>query len=151
MAPTPMPASPPREAGQAHGLSPFTAQESPEYELLVELYYSDSWSQTVWLLHHHLGLSKTELARGAGVQPITISRWLEGTSEDVRASEALGDLRYVVMALLRHGAMSLRLMRFWLSARDVILGTDPLTAVSQGRFEDVVEAGLALSSLRPPH
>jgi hypothetical protein len=129
--------------------APSASVLEPETALRDALYVTDSWHGVVRLLHDELGLSRAELARGAGVAPITVARWLEqGEDAEIRSPDRLSDLRYVVLTLLSHGAMSKKLLKFWLTAKDVVLGTDALTAIAHGRFEEVIEAGKALSSLR---
>lgn len=124
-------------------------EDSYEERFYGALYAAASWVAVVRMLHYDLGLSKSELARGASVDPVTVSRWLESSDDtEIRAKRGLNELRYVILTLLGHGGMSLRLLRFWLTSLDVVLGTDALTAISQGRFEDVVEAGKDVSRLR---
>src|SRR5690348_11568645 len=45
--------------------------QTPEQRLHAALWTAESWPEVVCLLHHDLGLSKAEIARGAGVAPIT--------------------------------------------------------------------------------
>jgi hypothetical protein len=124
-------------------------QETPEQVLHRQLYTADNWSAVVRLLHDELGLGRPEIARAAGVSSVTVARWLENEGDsDVRSPERLDDLRFVVLALLQHGAMTKRLLRFWLAAKDVELRTDALTAIAEGRLEEVIEAGKAVSQLR---
>jgi transcriptional regulator with XRE-family HTH domain len=123
--------------------------EQAEAALHLALYTADNWGRVVSLLEGELGLAKADLARAAGVTPMTISRWLEATEDaDVRSPERLSDLRYVVLTLLMQGVMSTRFLRFWLAARDVVLKTDPLSAIAEGRFEEVIEAGRTVGTLR---
>lgn len=124
---------------EATSVAPEPTEEDRLYEALHEV---DSWAVVVRLLHQELGLTKSELARGAGVVPETISRWLEEDREaEIRATRGLDELRYAVLALLRHGGMRKRLLRFWLTARNIDLGTDPLSAIADGRLEEVVTVG----------
>lgn len=119
-------------------------------DLYETLYFADSWFAVARVLHHDLGLTKSELARATGVTTVTVTRWLDAHDQDVRTPDGLNDLRFVVLAMLKEGGMTPKLLRFWLCAKDVELGTDALTAIRDGRFEEVIEAGRALTSLRRP-
>jgi len=122
----------------------------PQEELYVSLYYTDSWVAVVRILHGQIGLTQAEIARGAGVSQATVARWLESDSDaPVRAYGRLDDLRYLVLWLL-HSRMGERLIAFWLTARTVDLGIDPLQAIAEGRFEQVTGAANAFVEGRPP-
>ena len=122
----------------------------PQEELYLSLYYTDSWVAVVGILHGRIGLTQAEIARGAGVSQATVARWLESDPDaPVRAYGRLDDLRYVVLWLLRYG-MGERLISFWLTARTVDLGIDPLQAIAEGRFEQVTLAANAFVEGRPP-
>jgi len=126
------------------------AETWPQEELYVSLYYTDSWVGVVRILHGRIGLTQAEIARGAGVSQATVARWLESDPDaPVRAYGRLDDLRYVVLWLLRCG-MGERLISFWLTARNVDLGIDPLQAIAEGRFEQVTFAANAFVEGRPP-
>lgn len=125
-------------------------EAAAENQLYETLYFADSWFDVVRALHDQLGLTKAEVARAAGVTTMTVGRWLERQGQDIRAPRGLDDLRFMVLAMLRDGAMTPRLLRFWLAARDLELGTDALTAIGHGRFEEVLEAGRAFTSMRRP-
>ena len=117
-------------------------------ELFASLYSTDNWIAVVGVLRSKLGLSSAEIGRGANVSQATVARWLESDEDaPVKASGRLDDLRYVVLWLIRCG-MSARLMRFWLAAKNIELGSDPLTAIAAGRFEEVIEAARAFGAGR---
>jgi hypothetical protein len=119
--------------------------------LLHDLQVTDNWISVVRLLHDQLGLSQAEIARGAGVSQMTVSRWLDSPEDaDVRAWGRLDDLRYVTMFLVGYCSMRLRLARFWLSAKNLDLGTDPLSAIASGCYEQVVETARAFANGRIP-
>jgi hypothetical protein len=116
--------------------------------LYADLARAESFQQLARLLHERLGLEQAAIARAAGLEPSTISRWLdqERAAEDVRKPGTMGDLRYVVLSLLQSKKLTIPMLRFWLKLDpDPVLGTEPLRAISEGRFLDVVEAGLALT------
>ena len=46
--------------------------------------------------------------------------------------------------------MGERLISFWLAARNVDLGVDPLRAIAEGRFEKVMSIASAFAEGRPP-
>jgi hypothetical protein len=119
-------------------------------ELYDSLYYTDNWIAVVNIFHGRIGLTQGEIARGAGVSQATVARWLESSPDaPVRAYGCLDDLRYVVLWLLRC-RMGERLIAFWLAARNVDLrGADPLLAISEGRFEQVMEIASAFVDGRP--
>lgn len=122
----------------------------PQEELYLSLYYTEDWGPVVKILHSRIGLTQAEIARGAGVSQATVARWLEGDPEvPIRAYGRLDDLRYVVLLLLRFG-MGERLIAFWLGARNVDLGIDPLQAIAEGHFERVSEIAGAFVEGRPP-
>jgi transcriptional regulator with XRE-family HTH domain len=130
--------------------SPGTSEAWPQEELYNSLYYTDNWVSVVGILHRRIGLTQAEIALGAGVSQATVARWLEsGPDLPVRAYGRLDDVRYVVLWLLRHG-MNERLISFWLSARNVHLGIDPLQAIAEGRFEQVLSVAEAFVQARPP-
>ncbi len=119
-------------------------------ELYESLYYTDNWIAVVNIFHGRVGLTQAEIARGAGVSQATVARWLEsGPEAPVRAYGRLDDLRYVVLWLLRC-RMSERLISFWLAARNVDLGVDPLQAIAAGRFEQVMNVASGFVEGRPP-
>lgn len=124
--------------------------ESPQDELHQALYYTDSWIEVVRVLRDTVGLSQAEIARGADVSPATVARWLESPTEAViRAYGRLDDLRYVVLWLARCG-FEPRLISFWLAAKNVDLATDPLSAIAQGRFLQVIHEANDFAAGRPP-
>jgi hypothetical protein len=127
-----------------------TSEVWPQEELYDSLYYTDNWISVVGILHRGIGLTQAEIALGAGVSQATVARWLESEPDlPIRAYGRLDDLRYVALRLLRHG-MSERLISFWLTARNVYLGIDPLQAIAEGRFEQVQSVADAFVQARPP-
>jgi transcriptional regulator with XRE-family HTH domain len=121
-------------------------QEEPYHSL----YYTDSWITVVKLLHSRIGLTQAEIARGADVSQATVARWLESEeASPVRAYDRLDDLRYVVLGLLRCG-LTPSLIAFWLAAKNIDLGADPLTAIARGGFEKVIRVANAFANGRPP-
>jgi hypothetical protein len=126
------------------------SQEFALEEPYASLYYTESWVSVVKLLHSRIGLSQAEIARGAGVSQATVTRWLDREeAAPVRAYNRLDDLRYVVLVLLNLG-MTPRLITFWLAAKEIHIGTDPLTAIAEGRFEEVIAVAKAFAQGRPP-
>jgi len=123
----------------------------PQEELYLSLYYTEDWVAVVKIFHAQIGLTQAEIARGAGVSQATVARWLESEpNAPVRAYGRLDDLRYVVLWLLRC-RMGERLIAFWLAARNVDLGgSDPLQAIADGRFEEVMSIASAFAEGRPP-
>jgi transcriptional regulator with XRE-family HTH domain len=122
----------------------------PQEDLYLSLYYTEDWVAVVKIFHSRIGLTQAEIARGAGVSQATVARWLESDPEvPIRAYGRLDDLRYVVLLLLRYG-MGERLIAFWLGARNVDLGIDPLQAIAEGRFERVSEIAGGFVEGRPP-
>ncbi|HXM86882.1 MAG TPA: helix-turn-helix transcriptional regulator [Solirubrobacteraceae bacterium] len=135
------------DAGQC---GPEAGEAWPQEELYYTLYCTDNWVSVVGVLHGRIGLTQAQIALGAGVSQATVARWLEsGPDLPVRASDRLDDLRCVTLWLLRRG-MSERLIAFWLSARNIYLGIDPLQAIAEGRFEQVLDVAHAFVQARPP-
>jgi transcriptional regulator with XRE-family HTH domain len=126
-------------------------QLTPEQELVDNLEAADNWVTVVRLLNTSLGLSQADIARGARVSQVTVARWLDGNEQqEVRARARVDDLRYVVLWLLKTCRMRLRLAGFWLKAKNIDLRTDPLSAIAEGRYEEVVEAARAFAAGRRP-
>lgn len=122
---------------------------SPEDRLHRKLMAPVGWVHVARLLHDEVRLTQEEIARGAHVQPVTVARWLQRPDDAyIRATDGLDRLRALVMAMLVRPGMSIKLLRFWLGAIDAELGTDPLTALSERRFEQVVDSGVAVSDVR---
>jgi len=132
--------------GQIPATPPIT---TPESDLYDELYMADNWISVVRVLHNKLGLTQAEIARGAGVSAITVSRWLDSPEDlELRAHGRLDDIRCVVLWLLKGCDMRLRLIRFWLTAKNPDLAVDPLSAIAAGRFEEVAATARAFSTGR---
>jgi transcriptional regulator with XRE-family HTH domain len=126
-------------------------EAGPQEELYQALYGTDNWIAVVKLLRNQVGLTQAEIARGADVSQATVARWLDSEEDaPVRATGRLDDLRYVVLWLIRGCGMPPRLIRFWLGSKNIHLGVDPLSAIAQGRFEQVIEVAHAFAAGRSP-
>lgn len=142
---TDLPQSPPLA-----GFSSSDWAQTPEGKLYAELSAAPSHRQVALVLRK-LGLDISAIARGAAVQPSSVSRWLSNAEVDVRRPGRLGELRAVVLALLKSRQMTLGMLPYWLtSGPDVLLGQEPLLAIADGRYEDVVEAGRSLTDPAGP-
>jgi len=129
--------------------------DTPVGQLCADLWIASDWRAIARLLVEELKLQRSELARGANVKPSTVTKWLDPHDHDpIRSHEGLGNLRYVVVILLRSGHFELQELRFWLTTRDPILADqlpdapDVLTAVGQGHVQEVIDAGQRLGTLR---
>jgi len=129
--------------------------DTPEGQLYMRLWLATGWQAVAGALVTGLGMSRRELARGAGVTPPTVTKWLEATeADDVRAYEGLNRVRTVVLKLLDAG-FQINELQFWLTTVDPVLNKnsdgedlDVLTAIADGRVGDAVQAGLALATAR---
>jgi hypothetical protein len=149
MPPTGQTAIAPSVSPRSAGVPATPQNPTREGELYDELYMADNWITVVRVLHDGLGLTQAEIARGAGVATMTVSRWLDSPEDlELRAHGHLDDIRCVVLWLLKGCDMRLRLIRFWLTAKNPDLATDPLTAVAAGRFEEVAATARAFSNGR---
>lgn len=127
-----------------------SAAEDLVSRLFDRLAYVEGPVEVVRVLHEDLGLTEKDLAKATGVRHESVSRWLAGAVNNVHARDSINDLRYVVMALLRTGTMTLPRIAYWLCARNIYLGIEPVEAIAEGDFERVVEIGLAHAEGRAP-
>lgn len=126
-------------------------KKTAEEQLHAALYAAEGWPEVVRLLHDDLGLTKAQIGRAAEASSVTVGRWLEASGDaEVRSPQGLDDLRFVVLTLLADGRMRKSLLKFWLTSRDFVLQTDALSAIAQGRFEEVIAAGRAVPDMRRP-
>ena len=124
---------------------PLAWEKTAEGRLYSALSTVSSHREVVQLFREVLQLESTAIARGAGVDPSSVSRWLSD-DVDIRRPGRLGEVRAAIMALLKSRRMTVGTLRYWLTTSpDVLLGEEPLAALGHGRYEDVVDAGRFLT------
>lgn len=88
-----------------------------------------------------IGLDARDIATAVGADERTVRRWLDGHAPNHSHDVAIGKLRVVVIYMLQRRVLRTELIPRWLRLPDSELGfVSPLTALSEGRLEDVIAA-----------
>ena len=89
-----------------------------------------------------IGVDARDIATAVGADERTVRRWLgEGHAPNHSHEAALGRLRVVVLYMLQRRVLRAELIPRWLRLPDSDLSfVSPLTALREGRLEDVIAA-----------
>jgi len=100
------------------------------------------YRDVVRLFHDALALDDEDVARAAGVLPVTVRRWRSSADKSkIRRWEQVDDLRALTSFLLRSGLLEPDEVRQWLRGRNSDLKYDrPLDLIRAQEFERVLAA-----------